>query len=126
MGGTAEQVTSLIRQSLGILLLLLVTAGVYSANPAAPGRVETLRLHDWLDGQYEQELMRAPEHLTHLGRKQRYDQMNDYSEAGWAAEVIAKNKSVTAMAREFDYQKLSSEGQVSYDFWRYYTLPLFN
>jgi uncharacterized protein (DUF885 family) len=107
-----------ICQSLGGILLLLMTAGVCAASFTAQER-ETSRLHAWLDEQYEQELTRTPEQLTYLGRKERYDQMNDYSEAGWAAEVIAMKKSATAMADEFDYEKLSFEGQVSYDFWRY-------
>ena len=103
-----------MRQSPGGVLLLLMTAGVYATNPTSQEQ-ETSRVYACLDDQHGQEMMRAPEQLTQLGRKQRYDQMDDYSEAGFVAEVTAKLKSAAAMALEYDYTKLSFEGQLSRD-----------
>ena len=103
---------------LGAICLLLFCVNT-SGNDLNPSSVEeTARLHAWLDAQYERELLMTPEALTLLGRKDSYDQMSDYSETGVRKHVAWLGNSTAAMASEFDYSGLSSEGKISYDFWR--------
>lgn len=102
-----------LRACFGIAVItfpLLVSAG-----PVA----ETDRLHQWLDLRYEEELGMSPTALTRLGRKDKYDQVDDFSREAEEDYFRWMADSGKALAAEFVYEKLSEEGQVSYDFWMY-------
>jgi uncharacterized protein (DUF885 family) len=80
---------------------------------------ESERLNEWFAEKYEEELLSSPMMLTFLGRKEKYDQINDMSEAyekkqlAWQAQTVADLKS------QFDYSKLTAEAKISYDIWVY-------
>lgn len=107
-----------LRRVLRHLLLAtacLTTPWVFSQTPDT----ETERLHQWLDGQYAEELRFTPEKLTSLGNKELYDKLNDYSEAGQRRQLRWLRRSVTEMRRQFDREALDAAGTLSYDFWEY-------
>ena len=80
---------------------------------------ETERLNQWFEDKYEQQLQQSPLQMTFLGRKDKYDQVDDTSVAAedeqlaWLAATVAELKS------SFDYAKLDLEAQTSYDIWVY-------
>lgn len=82
-------------------------------------KTESERLNDWFAAKYEEQLLSSPIMLTFLGRKERYNEINDMSEAeekrqlAWQAETVSELKST------FDYEKLNDEAKVSYDIWVY-------
>jgi len=71
----------------------------------------------FLDAQFEQELQMSPERLTRLGRKEKYDQLTDRSEAAAAREIAWRRKSVADMKAKFDPARLSEDARTSYDIW---------
>jgi uncharacterized protein (DUF885 family) len=89
-----------------------------AASTEAAGK-ETTRLNAWLDARYEEELAFSPIEKTRLGRKDDYDKIDDYSERGAQAELEWRRGTVRAMEQEFDRQRLTAEGQTSFDLWRY-------
>ena len=105
------------QHSLPVFLAFVITLFSMAAN-ASPAE-ETARLHQWLDARYEEELARSPTDLTKLGRKDKYDEVDDYSREAEAEFLRWMAGTGTALAAEFNYQDLSAEGQVSYDFWMY-------
>lgn len=90
--------------------------------PATEAAVETVKsetekLNEWFEGQYETELMQSPIALTFQGRKERYGEIDDMSEAGSKKNLEWKRKSVAEMKAKFDREKLTSDGTLSYDLW---------
>ena len=98
------------------LVFSMLTAAADSNDSAA---AETARLNDWLNARYEEELQLSPTQLTSLGRKTRYGEIDDFSEAGELAQYQLLEQSVAELQRQFDYAKLTPEGRISYDFWVY-------
>ncbi len=80
---------------------------------------ETQRLHQWLDARYEEYLQAHPLQLSYLGRKERYDQVDDMSEAAQQRELAWLADTVERMGQAFDYARLSAEGRMSFDAWVY-------
>ena len=80
---------------------------------------ETARLNAWFEEKYEEELMESPLTLTSVGRKERYDEIDDFSEAATKKAVDWKQATVEEMETKFDYDKLSADGKISYDLWKY-------
>lgn len=99
----------------GLWLPLLNARATEPATAAA----ETARLNSWLNASYEEELRQSPMQLTSLGRKTGYAEIDDFSEAGELAEYRLLEQSVAELRRTFDYEKLTPEGRISYDFWIY-------
>ena len=93
----------------------LATAPVTTAAETVAS--ETEKLNEWFEGQYETELLQSPIGLTFQGRKERYGEIDDMSEAAEAKQLEWKRKSVETMKAEFDREKLSSDGKLSYDLW---------
>ncbi|MDX3775394.1 DUF885 domain-containing protein [Chromatiaceae bacterium AAb-1] len=116
-------------------LLALALAGILAGcNPSAPPASsdntsassesrqqlsETERLNQWFETKYEEQLQQSPLQLTFLGRKEKYDQIDDVSvqaaekKLAWLAATVAELKS------QFDYEKLAPEARTSYDIWIY-------
>ena len=90
-----------------------------STEVVAQQQSETERLNQWFEDKYEQQLQQSPLQMTFLGRKDKYDQVDDTSVAAedeqlaWLAATVAELKS------SFDYAKLDLEAQTSYDIWVY-------
>lgn len=56
--------------------------------------------------------------MTFLGRKDKYDQLDDMSDAGIRKQVAWQQESVRQMEADFDYDKLDPEAQLSWDLWK--------
>ena len=80
---------------------------------------ETVRLNDWFDEQYVEQLDFSPQTKTRLGDKSDYDSLNDYSSAGSDEQLAWRRLSVAAMHSNFDYALLNEDGKLSYDMWIY-------
>ena len=80
---------------------------------------ETVRLNDWFDEQYAEQLDFSPQTKTRLGDKSDYDSLNDYSSAGSDEQLAWRRLSVAAMHSNFDYALLNEDGKLSYDMWIY-------
>lgn len=78
---------------------------------------ESERLNQWLDEQYEERLMNSPIELTRLGRKERYDKIDDASEAWLDEQLQRQAESVVVLKENFDYDALSEDAKISYDLW---------
>ncbi len=82
-------------------------------------QTESDRLNAWLEAQYEEELMQSPMTLTFLGRKERYGELDDFSEAAQEKQLAWKQDSVKTMQSTFDYEALNPTAKLSYDLWAY-------
>lgn len=79
---------------------------------------ETERLNQWFEKKYEEQLRFSPLQLTFQGRKDLYDQLDDFSEKAQLDQIAWQKASVEEMEKTFDYAKLSDEGKFSYDLWK--------
>ena len=89
------------------------------AAAAASPEEETARLNAWLDERYEEELQFSPMGLTILGRKDRYDEINDFSEQAARDQAAWGMQTVADMEAQFDRESLTTAGQESYDLWKF-------
>jgi uncharacterized protein (DUF885 family) len=98
-----------------VLVIFCLLSLAAHADPAK----QTARLHQWLDARYEEELQMSPIALTKLGRKELYDEVDDYSRGAIEDYLSWIALSGEKLAREFDYEALTPDGKVSYDFWMF-------
>ena len=107
------------------LFLLLFLAACGSSGPDdeaasdSTASSETERLNAWFEARYEEQLQQSPIQLTFIGRKDRYDEIDDFSEEAEDRQLEWQRQTVEEMEREFDYAKLTPEAQVSYDIWKF-------
>jgi len=80
---------------------------------------ETQKLNQWFEIKYEEELMMSPIELTFQGRKERYGEIDDLSEAAADKQLEWKRQTVEEMTSKFAYEKLSADGKISYDLWKH-------
>ncbi|QBY05209.1 DUF885 domain-containing protein [Thalassotalea sp. HSM 43] len=80
---------------------------------------ETERLNQWFAAKYEEQLQRSPLWMTMLGRKDKYDQIDDVSEQAEDIDFAWREQSVKELTASFDYDKLTDEAKISYDIWIY-------
>jgi len=80
---------------------------------------ETEKLNRWFEVKYEEELMQSPIGLTFLGRKERYGEIDDMSEAAEDKQLEWKRQSVEEMKSTFDYDALTDDAKLSYDLWEF-------
>lgn len=80
---------------------------------------EADRLNQWFEVQYEKELNMSPIGLTMQGRKERYDEIDDFSDKAYADQVAWKAKSVEEMKATFNYDALSDDAKLSWDLWEF-------
>lgn len=115
-------------RSCAYLFLSLVTGACAGGQPApqhahadkpAPAPSESERFNAWLDETFERFLQLSPIGLTFLGRRDRYDELDDASEAAMDKELEMRRASVEEMVARFDYDKLDAEAKTSYDMWKY-------
>ena len=116
---------------IGSLISLWLVACNAPSKPASPentvaGAIETAaeptesqRLNQWFEAQYEQELLFSPITLTMQGRKDRYAEIDDFTEAAADKQLAWKGKSVDEMKASFDYAALDDEAKTSWDLWEY-------
>ena len=97
-----------------------VTPAESSESPAAEAsRSESDQLNAWFEERYEEQLQFSPLQLTFIGRKNRYDEIDDLSEEAEDRQLEWQRKTVETMEREFDYDALTSDAKISYDIWKY-------
>ena len=118
-----------MRNSLCLFFLLALAAcgqpdsggdtDVAKSADTADVQSESERLNAWFEERYEEQLQQSPITLTFIGRKDRYDEVDDFSEEGEDRLLEWQHNTVAEMTREFDYDKLTPEAQVSYDIWTY-------
>lgn len=80
---------------------------------------ETKRLNRWFDDRFEERLSRWPMWMTQLGRKDKYDQIDDLSEAAEEQALQWRAATVAELSSQFDYSALSDDAKISYDIWIY-------
>lgn len=123
-----------MRQQLLTLIILLSLAACGDQKqttqkdeaPAAAAQAEdvanqseTDKLNAWFEVKYEEELMMSPISLTFQGRKERYGEIDDMSEAAQDKQLEWQRQTVDQMKSSFDYQALSDDARLSYDLWEY-------
>jgi len=88
-------------------------------TPVNKSATETERLNEWFEAKYEEELSFSPIELTMIGRQDRYDEIDDFSEQAYTDQVAWKAESVEEMQANFDYNALTDDGKLSWDLWEY-------
>ena len=101
-------------------LVLIFIAGLAgcSSEQAAEQDVP-MSLTEWLDAEYEEQLMRSPMNLTYLGRSERKDELDEFTLASYKEDLAWQEASVTEMESRFDRADLTESEQLSYDLWKY-------
>ncbi|WP_290609959.1 DUF885 domain-containing protein [Arsukibacterium sp. UBA3155] len=79
----------------------------------------TERLNQWFAEKYEQQLQQSPIQMTFMGRKDKYDQIDDVTLAAEQQQLAWLEQSVTELKANFAYDELDLEAQTSYDVWVY-------
>lgn len=97
------------------------TAAPAAEETTTVAQSETERLNAWLDERFEEELQFSPMQLTMLGRKDKYDEIDDGSEQAQRDQVAWRVKTVEQMKDQFDYNALTNLGKESYDLWVFQT-----
>ena len=116
-----------------LLIALLATTALTACNPGTKSSTEatkveasytagdiaeeTKRLNEWFEEQYETELAFSPIQQTFLGRKTNYGMIDDLSLAAEEEQMNWKRATVAEMKKNFNYDKLSDDGKVSWDIW---------
>ncbi len=90
-----------------------------SAFSATEQSAETAKLNAWFEDKFEQELMLSPTSLTILGRSERQDEIDEYSERAYDAQIALKKANLKELRSKFDYAKLTDDAKISYDLWTY-------
>ena len=80
---------------------------------------ETARLNAWFEEKYEVEVLTSPIQLTMLGRTERQGEIDDFSEYAMAESLARTKTNLIQLTKQFDYEKLSPDAQISYDIWVY-------
>ncbi|WP_374468566.1 DUF885 family protein [Phenylobacterium sp.] len=106
------------RREFGLSLLgASALAGLPGLVAAQGGSDADRRLTAFLDAQFEEEVQMDPQWLTRLGRKARYAELTDRSDAAAERLVAWRRQSVAKMKAQFAGAKLSDEARTSYDMW---------
>ena len=92
---------------------------VQSTFSASEIEAESARLNTWFDEKYEEQVLQSPTQLSYLGRSERQGELDDYSEAALNAYIDGYRSNVNDLKQTFDYNKLSDDAKISYDFWVY-------
>jgi uncharacterized protein (DUF885 family) len=80
---------------------------------------ESERINQWFEKKYEEQLMMSPLTLTSLGRKERYGEIDDFSEEAENEEFKWLQQSVEELKSSFKYSMLDDSAKMSYDLWLY-------
>jgi uncharacterized protein (DUF885 family) len=100
----------------GMMLAVLAACG-----PTAPSAEEITKnsvdLVAYLDAEYEEQLQLSPQEMTSQGRKDRYGELDDRSEAAMDEELAWLRESVADMKETFDPEALTEDARLSYEIW---------
>jgi uncharacterized protein (DUF885 family) len=95
-----------------LLSAVTLTLALTQAGPD-----ETARLNAWFEARFEEQLAFSPIQQTFLGRKS--NAIDDMSLAAQDKQLAWQRATVADLKKNFDYAKLTPEGQTSYDVWIY-------
>jgi len=97
------------------------TASSGQAMPAATASAvsEDVRLNEWFERTYEEQLQLNPIALTMQGRKDHYGELDDMSREASQKRVAWMQAKAREMKAGFDYSQLSPETQLSWDLFDY-------
>jgi uncharacterized protein (DUF885 family) len=112
---TACAGTTRERQVAPLGTALPAESGPEAANPAA----EDARLLAFLDAAFDERLEASPESLTALGSKEKYDRLDDYTDAEAGRQQALLQAQLGRMKAEFDVSKLGPAGQLNYRLFEY-------
>lgn len=104
-----------LRRSLFLLGLL----GFFACSEPEPTLISDSEVNAWFDAKYEEFLQMSPLQMTTQGRKDRYGEIDDMSEAAEDQRLAWMEASVKELKEKFAYDQLSPESKVSYDLWEY-------
>lgn len=90
-----------------------------SSNAEQQAQSQTEKLNAWFDAKYEEQLQQSPISLTFLGRKDRYDEIDDMTKEAEDRQLEWLKGTVEELKSQFDYDELDLEAQTSYDVWVY-------
>jgi uncharacterized protein (DUF885 family) len=89
------------------------------AAAAAPAASEDARLLAFMDAAFDERVARSPETQTSLGLKTNYDKLDDYTDAGAAADQALAEAQLARLKQQFDLARLSPASKVSYRLFEY-------
>jgi len=84
-----------------------------AAVPTASA-AEDQRLLAFLDAAFEERLARSPQALTGLGRKERYDRLNTYTDAYRREGLALAQRQLAELRAQFDPARLSPSARLSF------------
>jgi len=106
-----------MRAIFGAAVMLAVLGACAPAAPAGPTAEEVAKnsadLVAYLDAEYEEELQLSPQEMTAQGRKDKYGELDDRSEAAFDKELAWRRESVTDMKAKFSPDALSEDARLS-------------
>jgi uncharacterized protein (DUF885 family) len=103
--------------TLAAMLTACQNKDTVAEQAGASADAETERLNAWLDERFEEQLQFSPINLTILGRKDRYDEIDDISEQAARDRAAWGMSTVEQMKAQFDRESLSTAGKESFDLW---------
>lgn len=110
-----------MRVIFGAVALAAMLAACGPAAPVAPTAEEIAKnsadLVAYLDAEYEEEVQQSPMEMTSQGRKDRYGELDDRTEAAMDARIAWRRESVADMKAKFSPDKLSEDARLSYEIW---------
>lgn len=95
------------------------TAAVEQITSQQSAKPATERLNQWFEQKYEQQLQQSPVQMTFMGRKDKYDQIDDVTLAAEQQQLEWLEATVAELKANFVYEELDLEAQTSYDVWVY-------
>lgn len=105
----------------GAMIAVLAACSPQSGAPKGPSAEVIAKasadLTAYLDAEYEEELLDSPEEMTSQGRKDRYGELDDRSEAAADKRLEWRRQSVADMKAKFDPANLSEDAKLSYEIW---------
>lgn len=104
-----------------VVSALLLAACAKDKAPAAP-TAEQIATNDaaliaYLDAEYEEQLQESPEEMTSQGRKDKYGELDDRSEAAAQKMLEWRRQSVADMKAKFSPDALGEDARLSYEIW---------
>jgi uncharacterized protein (DUF885 family) len=98
-----------------------VVADIDFASAPSPA-AEDARLLAFLDAAFDESIASQPQTLTSLGIKTDYGKLNDYTDAQRQRQRALGEAHLARMKAEFDFDRLSPAGRLSYRLFEYDTL----
>ena len=90
-----------------------------SQSAAAADISASERLNQWFEEKYEQQLQQSPIEMTFIGRKDKYDQIDDVTLAAEEQQLAWLESTINELKSNFAYEELELDAQTSYDIWLY-------